>query len=189
MTDIFKARGLSKREYLLFGQERHDYGRPKNQGYPSRSILKDGFLYINNLKPELWPSCDPETGYLNTDGSPTKTAILQMHRSGADSTLWNLAFGKRPAEELYDITTDPRCLLNLAGNPEFAKKKNQLHRILFRDLKSQKDPRVTGNGDIFDSYPFFEQEDFYFYERYMAGEADSLQTLSWVNASDFEPVH
>lgn len=187
MTDIFAGKTRHKRNYILFGQERHDYGRPNNQGYPARSILCEGYLYINNLKPELWPSCNPETGYLNTDGSPVKTEILNLRRNGTDTLMWHLAFGKRAPEELYHIDEDPECLDNLADDPSLQKFKNRLHKILFSTLERQRDPRVTGNGDIFDSYPFNEQVDYFFYERYMAGEADSLQTLTWVNGSDFEP--
>ena len=188
MTDIFSGKNRHRRKYLLFGQERHDYGRPNNQGYPARSILCDGYLYINNLKPNLWPSCDPETGYLNTDGSPVKTEILNLRRNGIDTVRWHLSFGKRPAEELYHIDRDPECLVNLAEDPSLQPFKNRLHKILWSHLERQKDPRITGDGDIFDSYPFDEQADFYFYERYIAGETDSLQTLTWVNGSDYEPL-
>ena len=35
--------------------------------------------------------------------------------------FYDLAFAKRPAEELYHVGKDPGQLENLAGNPEFAK--------------------------------------------------------------------
>jgi len=50
-------------------------------------------------------------------------------------------------------------------------------------LKEQEDPRVLGNGDVFDSYLVFpSQRDFY--KRYMNGE--QVKT-DWVNKSDFRP--
>jgi N-sulfoglucosamine sulfohydrolase len=69
------------RNYVLVGQERHDFGRPKDVGYPIRGMHKNGFLYLNNYEPERWPACNPKTGYLNCDGSPTKTLILNQRRA------------------------------------------------------------------------------------------------------------
>jgi arylsulfatase A-like enzyme len=53
--DILSDSRRKERPYLLFGQERHDYGRPMNQGYPIRSILCDGYMYMYNFKPWRWP--------------------------------------------------------------------------------------------------------------------------------------
>lgn len=185
MTDLFRDDPDKDRSYILLGQERHDYGRPLNQGYPIRSIIEGGYLYIYNFKPELWPAGNPETGYLNTDGSPTKTEILQLRREGSDIHYWNLSFGKNPQEELYNIATDRECLINLAGNPLFLDLKEKLKSKLFRDLRLQNDPRVSGNGDIFDKYPFMNQSSYYYYERYMNKEIKAYQT-DWVESSDYE---
>ena len=61
------------RNHVLIGKERHDVGRPDDAGYPDKRNNKEGFLYLKNFKPERWPAGNPETGYLNVDGSPTKT--------------------------------------------------------------------------------------------------------------------
>ena len=185
LTDLFNNRPKKDRSYILLGQERHDYGRPMNQGYPIRSIVKDGFIYIHNFKPDLWPAGNPETGYLNTDGSPTKTEILKLRREGRDTYFWNLSFGKHPQEELYHIETDPDCLINLAASPLYAEKKEKMKTILFSELIEQKDPRILNGGEIFDKYPFMDQSSYYFYERYMNGEIEEYQT-DWVNPSDYE---
>ena len=66
------------RERALLGRERHDNGRPGDQGYPIRGIVRGGWLYLCNLKPWLLPGGNPETGYRDIDSSPTKTAILQL---------------------------------------------------------------------------------------------------------------
>jgi len=72
LTDIFKSKKSGiidpNRDHILIGKERHDVGRPDDQGYPIRGIIKDGYLYIRNFKTERWPSGNPETGYLNCDG-------------------------------------------------------------------------------------------------------------------------
>lgn len=183
--DILADSKRKKREYLLFGQERHDYGRPANQGYPIRSIQCDGFLYMYNFKPELWPSCDPVTGYLNTDGSPVKTQILNMRREGVDTVFWEMSFGKKPQEELYDLDADPECICNLAEEKDYEQLKERLKNKLFKELERQGDPRLGPDGDIFDRYPFHQKGDNDFYERFMAGEITEYQT-KWVNPDDYE---
>lgn len=186
LTDILKnSKKLSDRSYILLGQERHDYGRPLNQGYPIRSILKDGYLYQINFKPDLWPAGNPETGYLNTDGSPTKTFILNLRRRGIDVSYWAKCFGKHPGEELYNITSDPECLINLAGLSDYGELKERMKTILMTELKGQNDPRVLGNGDIFDNYGFDNPANWNFYERYMNGEIKKYQT-GWVDPGDYE---
>ena len=59
----------------------------------------------------------------------------------------------RPAEELFDIVKDPGCLNNLATDPAFAKVKEMLSRQLMDYLRRTGDPRVVGNGDIWETYP------------------------------------
>lgn len=186
LTDIFQNKKKLDRSYILLGQERHDVGRPNNQGYPIRSIIKDGFLYMYNFKPELWPAGNPETGYLNTDGSPTKSFILNLRRTGTDKAYWNLNFGKHPQEEMYQISVDKECLVNLADKVEFKDRKNKMKKILFDELKLQKDPRVLGNGDVFDNYPFADSKSTNFYERYMNGEKQLKKLTNFVNQSDYE---
>jgi len=68
--------------------------------------------------------------------------------------FFQLAFGKRPAEELYRMDDDPGCLKNLAQDPAFAKVKSRLWKQLKSELKKQGDPRILGDGDIFDFYPY-----------------------------------
>jgi hypothetical protein len=55
--------------------------------------------------------------------------------------------------ELYDIQADPDCIKNLAGNPEFRDRCDAMKKLLMEQLTAQADPRVTGNGDVFDKYP------------------------------------
>ena len=55
--------------HIILGKERHDVGRENDKGYPVRSILKNNYFYSINFEPNRWPAGNPETGYLNTDGS------------------------------------------------------------------------------------------------------------------------
>ncbi len=170
------------RDHVLIGKERHDVGRPNDNGYPIRGIVKDGFLYLRNYETERWPAGDPVTGYLNCDGSPTKTELLNLFRSASNKSYWNLAFGKRPEEELYDITNDKECLKNLADSAEHAERKAALEKQMMMKLRAQQDPRVRGKGSVFDEYPVASPTAKY-YERFQKGEKVKA---GWVNPSDYE---
>ena len=174
-----------EREYIILGKERHDVGRENDKGYPVRSILKNNYFYSINFEPNRWPAGNPETGYLNTDGSPTKSEILNLKRDNVNSVFWELAFGKRPKETLYNLINDPRCLVNIADNNDFMDIKSDLNKILIRDLINQKDPRVMGRGKIFDNYIYAHKKTRNFHERYTNG--DSIYA-GWVNESDFEKL-
>lgn len=188
LTDIFysKKEGTvnPERDYALVGKERHDIGRPNDWGYPIRGMVKDGYIYLHNFKTDRWPSGNPETGYLNCDGGATKTQILNLFRSGENRSYWDLCFGKRPQEELYDLRNDPENIINLAANPDFAELKQQMKNELFTKLKEEGDPRMFGNGDVFDNYVYGDERGRNFYERFMAG--DSTVNWGWVNPGDFE---
>lgn len=172
------------RDHIILGQERHDVGRPKDQGYPIRSIIRDGWLYSRNFTPDRWPAGNPETGYLNTDGSPTKTEILNANRAKPGDPRWLLCFGKRPAEELFDLKADPDCVHNLAAAPGQQERRAALEANLIAKLKEQEDPRISGQGEVFDNYPYAGAERG-LYDRYLKGEKPKT---GWVNPSDYEPA-
>lgn len=175
----------ARKDYVLIGKERHDIGRPGDVGYPVRGIIQDGFSLTLNFEPERWPTGNPEMGYLNTDGSPTKTTILNENRREESSQYWTWNFGKKPEEELYDLTKDPFCLQNLAYEPAFQEEKNRLKELLIAELTKQQDPRILGNGEVFDQYPYADAGNVGFYERFQAGEF-SPEDAGWVNPGDFE---
>ncbi len=187
LTDILYSgnEGLvsPERNFVLVGKEKHDVGRPGDVGYPVRGIIKDGFLYLKNFKTDRWPAGNPETGYLNTDGSPTKTVILNERRNTGERYYWDLNFGKRVNEELYNIVEDPFCINNLVMNISYAEKRKILEKELVEKLAEQSDPRISGNGDIFDSYLYANEIDRNFYERFSTGEEVHA---GWVNETDFE---
>jgi arylsulfatase A-like enzyme len=186
LSDIFSSPKSGvvnpERDHVLIGKERHDVGRPHDWGYPIRGIVKDGFLYLRNFEPTRWPAGNPETGYLNTDGSPTKTECLKARTTPGMEKYWQESFGKRPAEELFRIASDRDCMSDLAANPDYAEVKQRLETQMIDELKKQGDPRMFGRGYIFDQYEYADpQRDFY--ERYMSGEK---LKAGWVNPSDFE---
>jgi N-sulfoglucosamine sulfohydrolase len=156
-----------KRSYVLHGKERHVPGQEENMGgYPLRAIRTHDYLYIRNFKEERWPSGTPnyENAALpfcwlgDCDNGPTKTYMVNMHHKDEQhQKLYELAFGKRPAEELYDCRKDPEQLVNLADDPAYAEIKNKLSEKLLSQLLITADPRVGGGGDKFDEHPYLGQ--------------------------------
>jgi N-sulfoglucosamine sulfohydrolase len=171
-----------KRNYVLIGQERHDVGRPNDEGYPIRGIVQEGYLYLINYKFDRWPSGNPETGYLNTDGGPTKTFILNTRRVQGNWFYWQYNFGKHPEEELFDLNKDPYCMHNLAKDRSLAAIKENLRAVMIKILLEQKDPRILGNGDLFDQYEYAGEVK-NFYNRQQNGEQVKA---GWVNKSDVD---
>jgi len=146
------------RTYALLGKERHDVGRASEEGtdlsYPVRAIRTKDFLYVLNIKPELWPAGNPEYGLRNTDGSPTKSYLADLNPGDPEYAFYEMSFGKRPEEELYQIANDPDCMKNLANNPEYKETKRRLRARMEQDLIDQGDPRMLGQGNVFDEYPY-----------------------------------
>jgi N-sulfoglucosamine sulfohydrolase len=171
----------SARDFVLVGQERHDVGRPRDEGYPIRGLHKNGFLYLQNYEPSRYPVCNPETGYLNTDGGATKTFIINQRRNNATKTYWNMSFGFRPSEEFYDVKNDPDCVKNLINDPKYKAQIASIKKEMETKLLTQGDLRMMGLGHIYETFPTVDNVNFY--ERYMKGE--KLNT-GWVNPTDFE---
>jgi arylsulfatase A-like enzyme len=175
------GRVVPERDHVLIGKERTDVGRPMNAGYPIRGIVTAETLYLKNYEPSRWPAGNPETGYLDTDGSPTKSLILELGREDRSNKFWQLNFGMRPAEEFYDLTLDSNCVHNLASESVHAEKITALRQRMETTLKSQGDPRMFGNGKVFDDYKPTNGDGFY--EKFMRGEKVNA---GWVTPTDFE---
>jgi len=149
---------LPSREFVIIGRERHmDRARPGFLPYPQRAIRTGDYLYIRNFAPDRWPMGIPSgtpgiPAYADMDGGPTKSWLLENKESAPE--FYDLAFGKRPVEELYDLRTDPDQLNNLADEPSYLGIREDLSRLLIDELKAAGDPRVTGDGKAFDRAPF-----------------------------------
>jgi N-sulfoglucosamine sulfohydrolase len=137
------------RDRMVIGKERHDLGRPFDQGYPVRAIRTPQYLYVRNYEPDRWPVGNPETSYPNCDNSPTKTLITSQF-----DRYYRLCFGKRPAEELYKIAEDPDCMKNLAALPSLQTLKQQLSTEMEALLREDQDPRMFGRGAVFEAYKY-----------------------------------
>ncbi|MEO0509933.1 MAG: sulfatase [Verrucomicrobiota bacterium] len=174
LNEIFKGNRnmapIPERTSILMGRERNDVGRPKDWGYPVRAIRQGNLFYIHNFEPTRWPCGNPSTGFRDTDKSPTKTAIYD---TGVGSDYWNQNLGKRPKEELYDVSQDPDCVDNLATNPEYATQMAALQTELFRQLEAEGDLRMSGKGEWYEAQPYSRESSRNAYEKVKNGEERS----------------
>lgn len=152
------------RDYVLFGKERHVPGqeKPDMGGYPCRGIRTHNFLYIRNFRPDRWPNGTPHheraavanAWLADCDNGPTKSYMVENRNlDTTHAKLYDAAFGKRPAEELYDLDKDPDQLDNVASRADYAQVKRDLSVKLTSELKATGDPRIVGGID-FDSYEY-----------------------------------
>ena len=173
LMNVLASHGLQKaplieneRDHVLYGMERHVPGQeaPDMGGYPMRAIRTAKYLYIRNFTPERWPAgtpypdkaVEPGRWLADCDNGPTKFYMVKNRNLDAThQLLYNRAFGKRPAEELYDLSTDPDQLDNVAALADFAEVKTKLAEQLTAALKASNDPRVLGEGARLEGYPYY----------------------------------
>ena len=164
LTSGESGRVNPRRDHVVFGRERHVRAQeaPSSGGYPARGIRTDDYLYIRNFHPERWPAGTPnrEAAFVpnswlaDCDNGPTKTYLWTHRDDPTVKKYYELAFGKRPAEELYDLRKDPGQIKNVAADVEYHQIRLGLVVRLFQDLHGLADPRVQGRGDIFDAQPY-----------------------------------
>nr|MCH9724941.1 sulfatase-like hydrolase/transferase [Planctomycetota bacterium] len=159
------GRMSADRSEIYFGKERHvpSQETPDMGGYPCRAIRNDDFLYIRNYRPDRWPAGTPHyqkaaisgTWYGDCDNGPTKTYMVQNKDKDANHRrLYELSFGKLPAEELYDLRNDPDQLKNVAQQPMYQTTKQNLAEKLKKKLTATHDPRESGQGAELEKNPY-----------------------------------
>ncbi|MHC4636115.1 MAG: sulfatase family protein [Planctomycetota bacterium] len=140
------------RDKVVTAMERHTICRAQKTGYPCRAMRTYDWLYIRNYTPDRWPCGDPDFDskyanfYGDIDNSPTKTYMMQHKDDPKVTKLFELGFGKRPTEELYDVKKDPWQVRNLADDPAYAETKKKLLNELEKYQRQTKDPRIEGNS-------------------------------------------
>lgn len=148
------------RDHVFVERERHANVRRGDLSYPIRGIRTKDFLYLWNLRPDRWPAGDPQMhfavgDYGDVDNSLAKAFILSNAASPRIQPFFNLSFAKRPAEELYDLRTDPHQLTNLAGRAEHLGTQRTLHARVETWMRNTADPRVDATYDGWDKFPYF----------------------------------
>lgn len=162
------------RTWVVTGRERHtQIARPGNVPYPQRALHTNTHLYIINFKPERYPMGDPyrladekdpftpeqlredtRITLTDMDSGPTKAWLVGKRDDPEWKSFYELAFGKRPREELYDLVKDPWQMKNLAGDPAHEKIRAELETRLMEELRRTDDPRVVEDGGKFENPPF-----------------------------------
>jgi arylsulfatase A-like enzyme len=160
------------RTWVITGRERHvASARAGNLPYPMRAIRTADHLYIRNFAPDRLPMGSPGgvtadaapdaatlesdtfAAFADMDASPTKAWVIAHRADPRWSWLYDRAFGKRPAEELYDLRSDPDQLTNVADRPDHAAVKEKLSRQLTDILTQAGDPRLAADVP-FEKPPF-----------------------------------
>jgi uncharacterized sulfatase len=173
-----QGHAVPEKRFVFSGRERHSSSRYLNWGYPQRMIRSKDFLLIWNMKPERWPAGAPqriipgtdgelwpmhgidehgvhhsEWAYTDIDEAPTKSFIIENFQKEEYAPFFEIAVGKRPQFELFELGKDPFCLVNLAGYPEYSEVEEEMKQVLINELEKSGDPRVVGpDKEIFDSY-------------------------------------
>ncbi|MBD3293208.1 MAG: sulfatase-like hydrolase/transferase [Armatimonadia bacterium] len=140
----------ASRDRAHCGRERHTTGRQGDVGYPMRCLRTDEFLYILNYEPDRWPAGERPTHLQDVDQSITKDYMIANADLPEVAPLYELAFGMRPAEELYDLRIDPDQMVNVAGVPEYNAIRRRLQGELLDYLAATGDPRLDEDGFDFD---------------------------------------
>lgn len=147
--------GAPRSNWTITGRERHIAAQKGSfAGYPMRALRTRDYLYIRNYEPQRWPAGSPDA-YRDVDRSPTKKFLLENRNNKEVAHYFELCFGKRPEEELYDIVNDPEQLNNIAGNRAYFEIRDALGSRLESELAKTNDPRIAGEGDIFDRYRYY----------------------------------
>jgi len=159
LMDAFAQIEAPSRDAAFTAMERHDGCRRGGKGYPCRALRTHEFLYIRYYEPDRWPSGDPDAKncaraipFGEVDSSPSKSLLMDKKETYAKH--YQLAFGKRPAEELYDLRSDPGQLTNVAADPAYAETKNALSIRLKEYTAQTGDPRALGENAPWDYYPY-----------------------------------
>jgi hypothetical protein len=105
-------------------------------------VAREGVLFNHAYTPN--PKCSPARATLLTGRNPWQLEEAINHNS-----IFPATFAVYPAEELYDLGADPRCLKNLASDPALQDVKRGLRSELEATLRHEEDPRVLGNAAIF----------------------------------------
>jgi uncharacterized sulfatase len=163
------------RTFVVTGRETHfPSARDGNLPYPQRAIRTKDFLYIHNFEPDRWPMGNPRglddpdtptppyeelrdttfTAYPDLDASPTKAWMVTNRNDESVREAYELGFGKRPQEELFDLRVDPDQVRNIADISEYQDTRARLAEQLLEILREQEDPRIVEEPIRFENPPY-----------------------------------
>jgi arylsulfatase A-like enzyme len=161
-----------QRTAVFCGRERHvEDARDGYLPYPQRAIRTHQYHYIVNFHPERYPLGDPKgldgddppspselventrVTLSDMDSSPTKAWLITHRNDPQWKRYYDIAFGRRPREELYVIADDPDEVRNVAADPKYAHVRAELEQRLMDELRRTNDPRLVDDGKFFETAP------------------------------------
>jgi N-sulfoglucosamine sulfohydrolase len=168
LTDILlddPSKSTKTRNSVVMARERHAFCRQNGLGYPARALRTKDFLYIRNFEPDRWPGGEPPLfgdvdAHMLHYPCPTKLHVLENQKHPKEKVYFNLAFGKRPGEELYDLRNDPDQIKNVAEKAAYVEIKNILAKHLEEYLRNTKDPQVLGTEKKWEKGKYYATKDF-----------------------------
>jgi uncharacterized sulfatase len=204
LTSTKSGQADATRLQVFSGRERHSSSRFNSLGYPQRAIRTHQYLYIRNFRPERWPAGAPQKfdqvtydseaavvqatpgpehgGYHDIDGCPSLDFLIENRNHPELGRYLGWSVDKRPSEELFDITLDPDCLNNLADDPDHAAALADLRERLNAELQRTGDARITGNGDVWETYPRISGLRWFPEPEWATANPSAVPQPSWVNA-------
>lgn len=160
LRPLWRGEAQEGRDRVFLQRERHANVRRGDLSYPVRAVRTRDHLYIRNLAPDRWPAGDPEVYHSvgpfgDIDGGPSKEVLLERRQDLSIAPFFGLATAKRPADELYVLSTDPHQVSNVADDPAQADVVATLRATLDAWMRDTADPRATTNDDRWERYPYY----------------------------------
>ena len=91
-----------------------------------RGVRDKRYQYLRNFMPHL--SWAQTVSY--THNMPTMRVWKQLHDEGKLNAVQDRYFQAKPMEELYDLEKDPRCVNNLADDPNHAERILKMRQLV-----------------------------------------------------------
>lgn len=134
---VLKNAEASVREHAYSEHNWHDYQACE------RSVRDQRYRYIRNWRPEL-----PGTPPADAVRSPTYVEMLKLEQTGElTAAQRNPLVQPRPAEELYDLQSDPHELRNLIDQPAHQATVQRLRAALTAWQAEIDDPGPAGGSE------------------------------------------
>ena len=145
---------------MFLERERHANVRAAISAIRSERIRTREYLYIRNFAAGALAGRRSRALFAvgpfgDIDGGPTKSLLLGSPDDPSIVRFFDLATARRPAEELYDLRSDPDQLVNVAGRAERRAAQQRLRTALRQWMRDTGDPRATSDDDRWDRYPYY----------------------------------